>query len=247
MSSRERRILHLVLKQYDDLKTDPAAKARAAAWFSIPATTTCRRKSASAAASDRRGGRGGLGNDRGGGGRGGFDRRTWRKRSRWKPRRLRRQSPLNVFVILKRQRRISRSSFCGATLPTILNMAKTPSSPSQRRPAGAASALCASPGRTRRASLRRCCGCVIRLAAGHARFGELIDAYGEKLDEIVATLFAAPNSYTGEDVLEIAAHGAPVILEASCNSASPHGARLAESRRIHRARVSLRPHRSHAG
>ncbi|HXB63214.1 MAG TPA: tRNA uridine-5-carboxymethylaminomethyl(34) synthesis GTPase MnmE [Acidobacteriaceae bacterium] len=65
------------------------------------------------------------------------------------------------------------------------------------------------------------------LAAGHARFGELLSADGEKLDEIVATLFAAPNSYTGEDVLEIAAHGAPVILEAIVQQCIAAGARLA--------------------
>jgi len=65
------------------------------------------------------------------------------------------------------------------------------------------------------------------LAAGHARFGQLLDADGGVLDEIVATLFAAPNSYTGEDVLEIAAHGAPVILEAVVQQAIARGARLA--------------------
>ncbi len=65
------------------------------------------------------------------------------------------------------------------------------------------------------------------LAAGHARFGELLDTSGEKLDEIVATLFAAPHSYTGEDVLEIAAHGAPVLLEALVQQCIAAGARLA--------------------
>ncbi|MDR3737367.1 MAG: tRNA uridine-5-carboxymethylaminomethyl(34) synthesis GTPase MnmE [Acidobacteriaceae bacterium] len=65
------------------------------------------------------------------------------------------------------------------------------------------------------------------LAAGHARFGTLLDAAGGTLDEIVATLFAAPHAYTGEDVLEIAAHGAPVILEAIVQQCIAAGARLA--------------------
>ena len=65
------------------------------------------------------------------------------------------------------------------------------------------------------------------LAAAQARFGELLGADGEKLDEIVATLFAAPHSYTGDDVLEIAAHGAPVILEAIVQQCIANGARLA--------------------
>src|ERR1700757_1977670 len=46
-----------------------------------------------------------------------------------------------------------------------------------------------------------------------ARFGEVVDADGERLDEALVTWFAAPNSYTGEDLVEIAAHGSPVILE----------------------------------
>ena len=70
--------------------------------------------------------------------------------------------------------------------------------------------------------------------AGRARFGYLIDAVGESegatglLDEIVATFFAGPRSYTGEDVLEIAAHGAPVVLEAVVRGAIGFGARMAE-------------------
>ncbi|MDR3744846.1 MAG: tRNA uridine-5-carboxymethylaminomethyl(34) synthesis GTPase MnmE [Acidobacteriaceae bacterium] len=67
------------------------------------------------------------------------------------------------------------------------------------------------------------------LAAGRARFGEVIDAAsGETLDEAVATFFAAPNSYTGEDVVEIAAHGSPVLLEYIVRQCCAQGARLAE-------------------
>jgi tRNA modification GTPase len=66
------------------------------------------------------------------------------------------------------------------------------------------------------------------LAPGHARFGDILDpATQEKLDEVVATYFAAPHSYTGEDVVEIAAHGAPVVLETLVNYAVGGGARLA--------------------
>ena len=65
------------------------------------------------------------------------------------------------------------------------------------------------------------------LAANHARFGEFIDPDGNILDQVVATLFAAPHSYTGEDVVEIAAHGSPVILSAIVQQAIARGARLA--------------------
>jgi tRNA modification GTPase len=50
---------------------------------------------------------------------------------------------------------------------------------------------------------------------------------GGRLDEAVATFFAGPNSYTGEDVLEVAAHGSPVILDLLVRRAIEAGARLA--------------------
>src|SRR6267142_2215904 len=48
------------------------------------------------------------------------------------------------------------------------------------------------------------------------------------IDEVVATLFPSPHSYTGEDVIEITAHGSPVILQTIVRSAIANGARLAE-------------------
>ncbi len=66
------------------------------------------------------------------------------------------------------------------------------------------------------------------LAHAQARFGDLLDLdTQEKLDEAVVTFFAAPHSYTGEDVLEIAAHGSPVVLETLVRQALQGGARLA--------------------
>jgi tRNA modification GTPase len=47
-------------------------------------------------------------------------------------------------------------------------------------------------------------------------------------DEVVATYFAAPHSYTGEHVVEISAHGSPVVLRAIVQRALDAGARLAE-------------------
>jgi tRNA modification GTPase len=67
------------------------------------------------------------------------------------------------------------------------------------------------------------------LAAGRARFGTVVDiASGDVLDECVATFFAAPHSYTAEDVVEIAAHGAPVLLDYIVRQCCAAGARLAE-------------------
>jgi tRNA modification GTPase len=66
------------------------------------------------------------------------------------------------------------------------------------------------------------------LAHAQARFADLLDLDTlEKLDEAVVTFFAAPNSYTGEDVVEVAAHGSPVILDTLVRQALAGGARLA--------------------
>lgn len=50
----------------------------------------------------------------------------------------------------------------------------------------------------------------------------------DTLDEVVATYFPAPHSYTGDHVVEISAHGSPVVLQAIVGSAIEAGARLAE-------------------
>jgi len=49
-----------------------------------------------------------------------------------------------------------------------------------------------------------------------------------RVDEVVATYFPAPYSYTGEDVVEISAHGSPVVLRGIVQHAIDAGARLAE-------------------
>jgi tRNA modification GTPase len=47
-------------------------------------------------------------------------------------------------------------------------------------------------------------------------------------DQVVATYFPAPHSYTGEDVVELSAHGSPVVLRQLVEQAMQAGARLAE-------------------
>ena len=47
------------------------------------------------------------------------------------------------------------------------------------------------------------------------------------IDEVVVTWFAAPHSYTGDDVVEISAHGSPVLLAAIVRRAIAAGARQA--------------------
>jgi tRNA modification GTPase len=48
------------------------------------------------------------------------------------------------------------------------------------------------------------------------------------IDQALVTYFPAPASYTGDDVVEISAHGSPVVLTTIVNAAVDRGARLAE-------------------
>ena len=66
------------------------------------------------------------------------------------------------------------------------------------------------------------------LSPGRARLAEILDEHGFTLDEAVVTFFAAPHSYTSQDVVEIACHGAPVLLDYVVRAAMQRGARLAE-------------------
>ncbi|HEV8316545.1 MAG TPA: tRNA uridine-5-carboxymethylaminomethyl(34) synthesis GTPase MnmE [Vicinamibacterales bacterium] len=60
------------------------------------------------------------------------------------------------------------------------------------------------------------------LAPRHATFTRV-----RGVDDVIATLFVAPHSYTGQDVLEISAHGSPAVLRAIVEAAVAGGARLA--------------------
>ena len=58
-----------------------------------------------------------------------------------------------------------------------------------------------------------------------SRIGRGADGIG---DQVIVTFFAAPHSYTGDDVVEIGAHGSPVVLQQLLRAATQRGARLAE-------------------
>ena len=62
-----------------------------------------------------------------------------------------------------------------------------------------------------------------------ARLAEVIDeeSCDDRIDEAMVTWFAAPNSYTGDELVEIAAHGSPVVLDLLLRRALALGARLA--------------------
>src|ERR1039458_9244483 len=85
------------------------------------------------------------------------------------------------------------------------------------------------------------------LEPGRAIRGELIDPCGAgvparetvaraatqgattvRIDEVIVTYFAKPHSYTTDDIVEISAHGSPVVLRHIVDPSLPQGARLAE-------------------
>lgn len=73
------------------------------------------------------------------------------------------------------------------------------------------------------------------LEANRAIFGDLVepgnpapDAEQARIDEVVVTYFQKPHSYTTDEIVEIAAHGSPVVLHHAVELALERGARLAE-------------------
>jgi len=70
------------------------------------------------------------------------------------------------------------------------------------------------------------------LEHGRARLADVLDAPDSgsdaaRIDEALVTFFRAPHSYTAEDLVEIAAHGSPVVLDLLSHRALDLGARLA--------------------
>jgi tRNA modification GTPase len=71
------------------------------------------------------------------------------------------------------------------------------------------------------------------LGPGRTVFGELVEPGPEpssapRIDEVVVTYFQKPHSYTTDDIIEISAHGSPVVLRHVVELALARGARLAE-------------------
>ncbi|QHE94640.1 tRNA uridine-5-carboxymethylaminomethyl(34) synthesis GTPase MnmE [Pandoraea fibrosis] len=60
----------------------------------------------------------------------------------------------------------------------------------------------------------------------HASYLPFLDAAGEALDRGIALYFPGPNSYTGEDVLELQGHGGPIVLQLLLQRCIDEGAEL---------------------
>jgi tRNA modification GTPase len=67
------------------------------------------------------------------------------------------------------------------------------------------------------------------MATHTVHLGQLVDSDGDILDQTVLTVYRAPNSFTGEDVVELACHGSTwiqqqavqTLIDAGCRHASP--------------------------
>ncbi len=51
-----------------------------------------------------------------------------------------------------------------------------------------------------------------KITVRHASYGRFLDENNEAIDDGIAIFFAGPHSYTGEDVVELQAHGNPYVL-----------------------------------
>lgn len=65
------------------------------------------------------------------------------------------------------------------------------------------------------------------LAPRYAHYGAFRDGEDEVIDEGIALYFPGPNSFTGEDVLELQGHGGPVVLDMLLQRCVQLGCRLA--------------------
>ncbi|MEG2243334.1 MAG: tRNA uridine-5-carboxymethylaminomethyl(34) synthesis GTPase MnmE [Muribaculaceae bacterium] len=60
-----------------------------------------------------------------------------------------------------------------------------------------------------------------------AHFGRIIDKNAEILDEVVIVVFRAPNTFTGEDIVEISCHGSLWVQQQLLNLLIQNGCRIA--------------------
>lgn len=69
---------------------------------------------------------------------------------------------------------------------------------------------------------------ILKITPNTAVYGKIRDRNGVVLDEVVVTVYRAPRSYTGEDVVEISCHASPFIVREMIGLFSGLGARLAQ-------------------
>jgi tRNA modification GTPase len=71
-------------------------------------------------------------------------------------------------------------------------------------------------------------GSLFEVATHTVHYGKIISGSGEVLDDVLATVFRAPRSYTGEESVEISVHGNPLICSKILERVLEQNVRLAE-------------------
>ena len=79
--------------------------------------------------------------------------------------------------------------------------------------------------------------CKRKLSPREATYLPILDAQGSPIDHVLALYFAGPHSYTGEDVLELQAHGGPVVLQLLVS----HCLALAQQAVVHTPDANTKP------
>lgn len=63
---------------------------------------------------------------------------------------------------------------------------------------------------------------------GEYLYGDFLSAEGSAIDQGISLWFESPNSFTGEDVLELQGHGGPVVMGMLLDQVVSYGARIAK-------------------
>ncbi|MCU7496962.1 MAG: tRNA uridine-5-carboxymethylaminomethyl(34) synthesis GTPase MnmE [Ignavibacteria bacterium] len=59
-------------------------------------------------------------------------------------------------------------------------------------------------------------------------YGKIVDLKGDQVDDVLVSVFRSPNSYTGENSVEISSHGSPLVASRIIETLLDQGVRLAE-------------------
>jgi len=83
-----------------------------------------------------------------------------------------------------------------------------------------------------------------QLTARTAVFSKFYDSAAQILDEGLTLYFPAPNSFTGDDVVECQTHGSPIVIDLLLKTITAYGARLARpgefsERAFHNGKIDL--------
>jgi tRNA modification GTPase len=69
---------------------------------------------------------------------------------------------------------------------------------------------------------------ILEMRSHTIQYGKIIDAKNEIIDDVLISIFHNPNSYTGEDSVEISTHGNPIVTQKIIELLLKQGLRIAE-------------------